>query len=918
MSFKSSEALLARLPRLADHLPEADCYWGHTPGPQAPADKLPELLQEHIDRVNATCLGLVRAHGLEPIMDGLIAELLPTIKATDSSWAGDFVKMGFLAAVAFHDFGKVNENYQLHLQNGQFGRPVPNGIDSEHSGLGAFLWLHYALNQLNAVALDDVALDKLTALALDFADIILNHHSTKLFRRDFAPEKYNRLDTYLAKLALPAVPDTLAVTADKDSYNQDFYQLRKGTTPDGFARFALLKLCFSLLTASDYLATLGYMQTGGDYTRLDAPTLGILSAEDKAAFSARFRSFDYNRAALTDPNRYADLPWEQVQERSKDNLNTLRQKLLAEVVRTVRREPTAPLFYLEAPTGAGKTNLSLAVTLELLNHDARLGKVFYVFPFTTLITQTYDDIKAKLGLSDTQIVQLHSKAEFATKTTPSAEEGAYGAAWHNHVDNLFVQYPITLLSHVRFFDVLKGNRKEANYLLHRLANSVVVLDEVQSYNPALWDHVNYFLLHYARQFNIRVVVMSATLPKLYQLTREAEAPKVVPLVADARRYFQNANFAGRIQFDFGLLSNDWRKRYADKQDETGRQQVLQELAEAVATRCAEFATDNQGQVAAIIEFITKKSAAGFGEVVRKHPAFADYQIRVLSGSILEPRRREVVRWLKNADTRTKNPHILLICTQVVEAGVDIDMDLGFKDRSLLDSDEQLAGRVNRNASRPAGPVYLFDLDSEAGIYGPDLRLKAVRKELQPGDYERILREKDFGYLYDRVLAELNKRQDTLLDKFGKYLQAVRLLDYEDIDRQFQLIDNDTESVFIPWHLPATQPEFSPSELHLLSQQGCYQEGAPTVDGQAVFALYVDTIRNKSGDFIRDREARQRLQSIMSKFTISVYPQLASQMRGATPASDWHGYGFVYLDEPAQYYSYEEGLLPKANFSSDIW
>ena len=917
MSFKSFRELLATLPRLANHLPDAAHYWGHTPGPQAAVGQLPELLQEHIDRVNNTCLGLVQAHGLEPIIDGLLTTLLPAVKAEDATWAGNFIKTGFLAAVAFHDFGKVNENYQAHLQNGRFSCPVANGIDSEHSGLGAFLWLHYALYQVDAAALAEVPADKLTTLTLDFADIILNHHSPKLFRRDFVPEKYSRLDRYSAKLKLPLVADALTVTVDKDAYNQEFYQTKKGSTPDGFARFALLKLCFSLLTASDYLATLGYMQTGGDYTRLDALTLGILSAADKAAFSARFRSFDYNRAALATPDQCSDLPWEQVQERSKDNLNALRQKLLAEVVRAVRRQPDKPLYYLEAPTGAGKTNLSLAVALELLNHDERLGKVFYVFPFTTLITQTYDDIKCKLGLTDAQIVQLHSKAEYATRPAPGGE-GSYGLAWHNHVDNLFVQYPITLLSHVRFFDILKSNRKETNYLLHRLANSVVILDEVQSYNPTLWDHVNYFLLHYARQFNIRVVVMSATLPKLYALTREATAPEVVPLVAEASRYFRNANFAGRIQFDFELLGKDWRTRYAAKPvNEVERRAVLQELADTVAARCEEFAAGNGKRVAGIIEFITKKSASGFAEAAREHPILMGYQLRILSGTILEPRRREVVQWLKAADTRMANPRILLICTQVVEAGVDIDMDVGFKDRSLLDSDEQLAGRVNRNATRPPAPVYLFDLDSESGIYGPDLRLKVARKLTAP-DYERILREKDFNYLYGQVIDLLNSKEGKLTDIFGRYQELIRLLDYEAIDRQFQLIDNDTESAFIP--LILDRQCFTDKEHELLQAGGVYAgpEIARTIDGQRVFEWYLATLKNKSGDFIRDREARQRLQSIMSKFTISVYPQLAQQMRGATPGQDWHNYGFVYLHEPAKYYSYEEGLLPTATFSSDIW
>ena len=921
MLFNSFDTLLASLPRLADRVPDAARYWGHTPGPQAPPDKLPELLQEHIDRVNATALSLVQAHGLEAVVDDLITALLPVVKADDPGWAGSFIKSGFLAAIAFHDFGKLNENYQAHLGNGQFSKPIANNIGSEHSGLGAYMWLHYALHELDAAQLKEVPQEKLITLTLDFADIILNHHSPKLFRRDLLGDKYARLQPYLAQLQLPVVADALQVAADKEGYHQDFFQSKKGAElAEGFPRFALLKLCFSLLTASDYLATLGYMQTGGDYTRLDAATLGLLSDDDKAAFYAKFCSFAYNQKALADPDQYADTPWEALQERSNANLDLLRQKLLAEVVRTVRQQPTAPLYYLEAPTGAGKTNLSLAVALELLNHDARLGKVFYVFPFTTLITQTYDDIKAKLDLTDAQLVQLHSKAEYAARPTAEGEsEGSYGPQWHNHVDNLFVQYPIVLLSHVRFFDVLKSNRKEANYLLHRLANSVVVLDEVQSYSPILWDHVNYFLLHYARQFNIRVVVMSATLPKLYQLTREAQAPPVVPLVAEAARYFQNPNFAGRVRFDFELTETDWRKRYGAKPENPDeRQAVLTELADAVAARCEEFAASNDDRAAVIIEFITKKSAAGFTKTAREHLVLADYEIRVLSGTILEPRRREVVQWLKASETRKDHRRILLICTQVVEAGVDIDMDLGFKDRSLLDSDEQLAGRVNRNARRKPAPVYLFDLDSEAGIYGPDLRLKVARNLPAP-EYQRILREKDFNYLYRQVIKQLNDRTGKITDGFGSYLELVRLLNYAEIDRKFQLIEDDTESVFIPWELDATAC-FSETERQLLHRLGAYQSGQKKVMGRKVFELYLNTIRNKSGDFIRDREARQRLQSIMSKYTLSVYPQLAKQMRSVpTPEAGWHDYGFVYLHEPERYYSYEEGLLPTANFAvGDIW
>ena len=70
-------------------------------------------------------------------------------------------------------------------------------------------------------------------------------------------------------------------------------------------------------------------------------------------------------------------------------------------------------FYIEAPTGAGKTNLSLAFATELLSIDPTLNKIFYVFPFTTLITQSFKSIKETLGIDNNTIIQLHSKAGFS-------------------------------------------------------------------------------------------------------------------------------------------------------------------------------------------------------------------------------------------------------------------------------------------------------------------------------------------------------------------------------------------------------------------------------------------------------------------------------------------------------------------------
>ncbi len=94
--------------------------------------------------------------------------------------------------------------------------------------------------------------------------------------------------------------------------------------------------------------------------------------------------------------------------------------------------------------------------------------------------------------------------------------------------------------------------------------------------------------------------------------------------------------------------------------------------------------------------INKKSTTELYNSINKlRDIFKFDEIFILSGTILEPRRKEVINYLKDP----KYKKILLITTQVVEAGVDIDMDCGFKNISLLDSDNvdswQKCGALNR-------------------------------------------------------------------------------------------------------------------------------------------------------------------------------------------------------------------------------
>lgn len=395
----------------------------------------------------------------------------------------------------------------------------------------------------------------------------------------------------------------------------------------------MLKLQYSLLTAADYYATNHYKSNlQYIYTKKE---FGILNTEDIQKIIGNISTTkEYNKNLLSNFNYYLNIPLSQLTERSFENLCLLRQKLGAEVIKGVVENIKDRIFYIEAPTGGGKTNLSMLSIMKLLELiPNEITKIFYVFPFTTLITQTYYSLKESFGLSEDEIIQIHSKAGFHSKREED-NDGLFGNENQDYIDFLFVNYPICLMSHIKFFDVIKSNKKEVNYLLYRLANSIVVIDELQTYSPTEWDKLRYFISHFANAFNIRFILMSATLPKIGNINVGDEID-FKPIIRDAqKRFLQNENFKGRVSFDLSLLTKYQTIR-------------IEELVYEVRSKSYEYVKKN-GNVRTIIEFIHKKSTTEFyNRIIDFNEVFNYNEIFVLSGTILEPRRKEIIdytRW----------------------------------------------------------------------------------------------------------------------------------------------------------------------------------------------------------------------------------------------------------------------------------
>ncbi|MCI1785511.1 MAG: CRISPR-associated helicase Cas3' [Bacteroidales bacterium] len=878
-------------------IPRVNDYYAHIPKPEQ-KDRKPELLAEHSAKVVAYAERIVEVHHLDTVIEKLIEDSIPEKLEDKQLLAGSIHKL-FWQAIAFHDLGKLNLGFQRNRMHNEAALlKVKHPFQNQHSVISVYLFLALFFADFLNMQLTDEEEIFLCNIALYLSYPIYKHHSATIGQAQDEANWDNAdlftLKPYLSLFGNPLNDEHIELFHSCFLENADFNFLFNHFNEsilkreNAFPLYALVKLNYSILTAADYLATAHYMNDWkrmlSDYGILD----NVLKA--KIIFNARNLKL-YNRQVYKALDK-GDIPEpDKFKVQKNENLNALRRCIAMEVIGNVRKNTNKNLFYIEAPTGSGKTNISMLALAELLKTDSSLQKVFYVFPFTTLITQTYQSLKDTLGLQEGELAEIHSKAALQKRT--SERETNEDSDYKNYLDNLFMNYPITLLSHVRFFDVLKTNEKETNYLLHRLANSVVIIDEIQSYSPKTWDKIIYFIANYAKYFNMKFIIMSATLPKIGDIIDRKELSNdFVYLISDKKKYFQNPNFCNRVKLDYSLL--EW-----GKPDKNGIENYLEQLCETVFNKSVKYAQDNSkypDSVFTIIEFIFKKTASEFYSIANRNNNLFD-EILLLSGTILEPRRKQIIEELKSKETRNKK--ILLITTQVVEAGVDIDMDLGFKDKSIIDSEEQLAGRINRNVNKPECALYLFDCNEEKTIYKDDERYR-IMCELDD-EYKTILEQKDFDRLYRLVIEKIKKLNHThYIVNIRELFDAVATLNFRAVNDSLKIIDQQNVSVFVPLEI----------DSHLINKNIATLEElhipySTVLNGMDVWNKYVAIVQDQDEDFVKDKIQMKKLQSLLSLFTFSVFPKGQDYENLRTYGRE--ELGFLYLENYDKIYSLEDGL-----------
>ncbi|PFG66071.1 CRISPR-associated endonuclease/helicase Cas3 [Propionibacteriaceae bacterium ES.041] len=344
-------------------------------------------------------------------------------------------------------------------------------------------------------------------------------------------------------------------------------------------------------------------------------------------------------------------------------INTLRADLYETSRRIGRESPQrAGIYRLPAQTGSGKTMAAAAFALEHAVTTAK-RRVIVAVPYTSITTQNAAAYRAVFAALGDDVVLEHHSNLIDTATTDGADQTAdedsiADSAWRKlSAENWDAEFIVTTT--VQMFDSLFDNRPSRTRKLHRLADSVIVLDEVQALPLELVPAILAALRELVENYGATVLLASATQPTFWSLP-VWDGLQLVDL-ADVNSV---PEITRRVSYTI-RPPQSWH----------------------------EIAIDIAGQDQALAIVNTTRDAQ---ELHRQLEQLTDHPVLHLSTRMCGQHRLDVLEQVRRV--MAGEQPLLLVSTQIIEAGVDLDFPVVFRALAPAESLIQSAGRCNREGS----------------------------------------------------------------------------------------------------------------------------------------------------------------------------------------------------------------------------
>jgi CRISPR-associated endonuclease/helicase Cas3 len=462
------------------------------------------------------------------------------------------------------------------------------------------------------------------------------------------------------------------------------------------------------------------------------------------------------KTLMTDSLRFAGGPHSAVNEVRRDVLESC-------IDAGAQNSPG--FFNLTVPTGGGKTRSSLAFALS---HAAVHGlrRVVYAIPFTSIVDQTAEAFRSLFPRMPGLVLEHHSAVAAPERFGLGSEDRVDPSDRWRLLASENWDAPIVVTTTVQLFESLFSNQPGACRKLHRLAGSVLVLDEVQTIPSNLLQPILLTLRSLVETFGATVVLCTATQPSFEQGTRYwSGIGPTVPIVPEEKR---RAHFdrLRRVRYRVETESLDWVDVAARMRENGSALCVVNARADALALMDALDPEDD------------------------------DDAVFHLSTLMCGHHRRQVLATVR--DRLARGLPTLLASTQVVEAGVDIDFPAVFRAMGPLDRIIQSAGRCNREGLRPLEDSLVTVFEPRSG--GTPAGTYAMAVDRTRRFLTRHVDSEGFAQVDDPTLvtAWFQDLYEAIRDNTYdiRVAAAVKTWDYPEVSRAFRMIAEDTESVFV--------------------------------------------------------------------------------------------------------------------------
>ncbi len=666
-----------------------------------------ETMQEHEERVASLC-----------------AEFLGRIHPDLAPW-GELLGR-------WHDLGKYHPEFQAKLRGKK--------VQIEHAGAGAMLALENAVQfgipLAFAIAGHHAGLANLNSNDPTYGPIKRSFLSQRIqtYRAVYEIVK-NHIPSSVSNLEVPEFPDWIE---DRDQI------VTKRRTE------FLTRVMFSALIDADRLATSKFYSNAEgilpDHETLEYDCLELLRER-----------LDHHIDQLAPHPSYGLTP-----------VNQFRAKVL-ESCRNAFDLDTG-LFSLTVPTGGGKTLSAMSFALRHAIKK-KLDRVIVVIPYTSIIRQNAEAYRKALGKNGfpdlLNVVEHHTGIDEHKAFSDSRETKEAEIKRRIAVENW--DAPIIVTTSVQFFESLFTDHPSKARKLHRIAKSVVILDEVQTLPPGLLHPILDGIRELTSNYRTSVVLSTATPSAIQERVDFPFGLENVRAIINDPETLAKSKAAQRVNVKWRIDQITTYGQLAEELKQCDPQQSLTVVHRRKDAR-------------ALAELLPKKKRIHLS--AQMCPA---HRIAVID---------EINRRLSSGED------CLIVATQLIEAGVNLDLPIVFRALAGVDSLTQAAGRCDREGERtiafgkPAGQFTIFLAETSP----PGVTLQTAMSATQSLFNQKREEGEELDIFNPHHCIEFFQKLYGLTPLDDRNIQREREgFNFANVGKAFEMIENSWSfPVVVPW------------------------------------------------------------------------------------------------------------------------